>query len=417
MSLYSKYKAVYDDLGGAGGGQTADQIRIEAGLGTRVETGKPGTGVKSEAAREKTAIVNQELQAKIPVKSTAPALPGTIAAGTLATTAAPTLNNKLAAAPQVADFKNLSNDRILALTDPLRNYKVNVPGQLNTQLAQDNSQYSPQQAQLLQQLQRNAMGQGGPSPAELILARQNQQNTSQAMALAASQSGRALPVAQRQIMQQAALGGQDAAQQAAILRAQEMLQAQGLAASSLQNARQSDLELGMANSAAQNQMAQFNNQQAMQAEQLRAQVAQEAAQAGIQLTTAQLNAAVSDRAAQLQNSASIYGTNAQFQSNANQAAIDQYKADLAASLGKYQTDQGIAVDQRNTDVRAGVDMRGQDITSKGMDIDKDLRTAQILMSAEQERARQRGEDSDRELSTASAVVSGAGASGLLPKKM
>jgi hypothetical protein len=116
--------------------------------------------------------------------------------------------------------------------------------------AQDRSQYTPQQANLIEMLMARSQGTGGPSPAELMLAQQNQQNINNAMALNASQSGRAMPVALRQIQQQQALGAQQAAQQAAIMRAQEMLNAQGQAATALQSARGTDLDL-----------ARFNQQQ------------------------------------------------------------------------------------------------------------------------------------------------------------
>lgn len=133
--------------------------------------------------------------------------------------------------------------------------------------AQDTSQYTPQQAALLDALTQQAMGQGGPSPAELMLRAQNDAATNQAMALAASQSGRALPAAQRQIQSQAALGAQQAAQQAAIMRAQEQLSAQQQAVGGLQGARQQDLALSQYNQGQQQALALQNAAQKLAASQ------------------------------------------------------------------------------------------------------------------------------------------------------
>jgi hypothetical protein len=159
----------------------------------------------------------------------------------------------------------------------------------------NNSQYNPQQAALINQLMLQAQGQGGPSPAELMLQQQNQQNVNNAMALAASQSGRGLPVAQRQIMQNAALGGQQAAQQAAIMRAQEMLQAQGLAGSTIQAARQSDLGVNEANAQMQQQAALQNAQNKLAASQANASNQLASNAQGQDVYKANLNASLQQR--------------------------------------------------------------------------------------------------------------------------
>ncbi len=164
---------------------------------------------------------------------------------------------------------------------------VQAPG-MSFQGAQDSSQYSPQQAELIQAILQRASGTGGPSPAELMLAAQNQQAVNQAMALAASQSGRAAPVAQRQIMQQQALGAQQAAQQAAILRAQEMLQAQQLGSQAIQGARGQDIQL-----------TQFNQQQRQAADERNLNAELEASKANaanaLGMQQSQLSAATTQR--------------------------------------------------------------------------------------------------------------------------
>ncbi len=105
------------------------------------------------------------------------------------------------------------------------------------------SGYNANQADLIKLLTNQANGTGGPSPAELLLKKAQDDNLNNQLALAASLSGRALPAAQRQVSQQQALGAQEAARQGAILRAQEQLQAQGLLSSSVNNAIGNDLKL------------------------------------------------------------------------------------------------------------------------------------------------------------------------------
>lgn len=103
------------------------------------------------------------------------------------------------------------------------------------------------QAKLVEALQAQAEGRG-VSPAALMLERAQDENTRRAMALAASMSGRALPAAQRQILQQQALGAQEAARETAVLKAQEQLAAQqalGAAISAAQAADVSKKELGL----------------------------------------------------------------------------------------------------------------------------------------------------------------------------
>ena len=105
----------------------------------------------------------------------------------------------------------------------------------------DESQFRGDQASLIAMLQDRAAGTGGPSPAELQLKAAQDAQLNQAMALAASQSGRSSPATQRQLMQQQAMSGQQLGQQSAILRAQEMQDMLGLLGITTQQAREGDI--------------------------------------------------------------------------------------------------------------------------------------------------------------------------------
>lgn len=111
-----------------------------------------------------------------------------------------------------------------------------IAGQLSTQSA-----FMPQQEQLAALAMQRAMGQGGPSPAELMLAQQQDRIRNMALAQAASVSGRAMGAAQRQIGQQQALGAQEALRNAAILRAQEQQTAMADATKALEAGRSGEL--------------------------------------------------------------------------------------------------------------------------------------------------------------------------------
>lgn len=115
-----------------------------------------------------------------------------------------------------------------------------------------------QQQALLTALQAQAAGTGGPSPAELLIKNQQEQNLQRQLALAASLSGRELPAAQRQIMQNQAIGSQQASQQAALQRAQEQLAAQQQVQGLLSAMQQQGLGTQQANQAANIEAARLN---------------------------------------------------------------------------------------------------------------------------------------------------------------
>jgi len=133
------------------------------------------------------------------------------------------------------------------------------------------------QSRLARQLFDRSEGRGGPSAAEAQLQQASEANQRQAMALASS--GRGNPALARQFAgRQQAQVGQQAAQQAAVLRAQEQQAATTQLGSVLQGARQQ--ELGM-------------EQQRIQREQIEASERNAAVQAAAQADAAKAQAKAS----------------------------------------------------------------------------------------------------------------------------
>jgi len=154
------------------------------------------------------------------------------------------------------------------------------------------SRFATGQQNLAAQLGAQAQGQG-ISAVPAVLQQAQDENVRRQMALAASMSGRALPAAQRQLLQQQALGGQGIAQQAAILKAQEQQQAQQQLAALLAQGRGQDittgqanqataLQVALANQAAQQQAAQAGSEQALAGAQFEAQSKADAAKLNLE---------------------------------------------------------------------------------------------------------------------------------------
>ncbi len=120
------------------------------------------------------------------------------------------------------------------------------------------------QMQLMQQLQDQAAG-NGPSLAQMQLQKGTDQNISQAMALGASQRGAGQAGMMKGIAQQQAQIGQGMANDSAMLRLQEQMQARQMLGSGLQGMRGGD----QAQSGMQLQNQQFGATQQMEAERLR----------------------------------------------------------------------------------------------------------------------------------------------------
>lgn len=197
------------------------------------------------------------------------------------------------------------------------------------------SQYAANQQRLIEALEGRVAGTAGPSLAELQMQKAQQDMINQMAAQAGSMSGRAMPAAQRQLMQQQALSGQQLALDSAILRAQEQQQAEAQLAGALGQYRGQDLQrtgLGL--------QADTTNQQAMlQAAGLTQEGAMQAALANQQadLATAQANLQAQREADRLNQQAALQATLAN-QSTALGAAKAQLLADtdaerLRATLG------------------------------------------------------------------------------------
>jgi hypothetical protein len=116
-------------------------------------------------------------------------------------------------------------------------------------VAQPQDQFREQQGQLAQSLFGTLSGQT-PSVAEQQLRQSTDRNIANAYAMA--QSGRYNPAASRQAAMNAGLANQQGAGQAAMLRAQEIANTQGMLGSLLGGARGQDIS----NFATQNQVAQ-----------------------------------------------------------------------------------------------------------------------------------------------------------------
>ncbi len=106
----------------------------------------------------------------------------------------------------------------------------------------DKSEFLQGQRDLVKILQGRVAGTAGPSLAELQLKKAQQDMINQMAAQAGSMSGRALPAAQRQLMQAQQQSGQQLAMDAAILRAQEQKTAEETLSGALGQYRGQDIE-------------------------------------------------------------------------------------------------------------------------------------------------------------------------------
>lgn len=142
-------------------------------------------------------------------------------------------------------------------------------------------QFRQGQTGLVGQLQQQAAGQG-PSLGTQMLQQGNEQNIQAANALAASARGNMNPaLLQRNVMNTAAQGGQNVAQQAATMRIQEQQAAQNQLAQALQSARGQDIGA-----------AQANAQLSLQSQQLRDELVAKYESLGLSADQAQLAAAM-----------------------------------------------------------------------------------------------------------------------------
>lgn len=136
-------------------------------------------------------------------------------------------------------------------------------------------EFRSDQKDLAAMLQARAAGTAGPSIAEQQLQAGREENLKAALAQQASMRGGYNPLAQRQALNQAAMGGQQVNQQAALLRSQEQQQAENSLAGLLQAGRQQDIGL---------------QQVSVQEKQARDQLVQQYVSMGLSLQQAQFQA-------------------------------------------------------------------------------------------------------------------------------
>ena len=218
---------------------------------------------------------------------------------------------------------------------PLPGFQAAQVGQVGNISLGGPSQFVGDQAALIQSLQQQAAGQG-PNIAGQMLKAEQDKLLNQQLAMAASQSGRALPAAQRQIAQQGALGQQQALQQAAIMRAQEQMAAQQQLSQALGTFRGQDIQragLGL-------EAARANQDTALR----RALANQQAKQ--------QANMAQSEQAFQAQRFAAEQDFARQQAEEQRRQMMEQLKAQreqaaLSAKTGLEQAKLGYEVERQN----------------------------------------------------------------------
>ena len=265
-----------------------------------------------------------------------------------------------------------------AAINPL-SFTASQVGNVNNVNAPQASGFRQDQADLINLLKGQAAGTSGPSAAEALLKAQGDQNLNRQLALAASASGRALPAAQRQIMQGQALANQQAAQQAAILRAQEQLQAQGLLGTTVNQGIGNDLNLSQLGLQADTQNQNTALAQAIE----NARLGQQGGMFNVsnQLTADTTNQANALQAAiqnaQLGQQANMFNSqgllNAAQMTDQAKLSRDQLLAQLAsgnAQLGQqsnqFNAQQQAAADQRLRDFYGNILGTGASVAAKGM---------------------------------------------------
>jgi hypothetical protein len=207
------------------------------------------------------------------------------------------------------------------------------------------SQFQGANRDLLNQLLMNSQGKGAPSPAELMLQAEREKILNAQMGLAASMTGRDLPAAQRQILQQQAIGQQQAALQSAILRAEEQQDAQQAYAQALQQSQSQEL----ARQGLQTDISKANQAQALQMAS-----ANQQAQQAAGLKTADIEAANRQFGANQQMDVLKTNVATTQQDRALQAQIAQAQAQNATELEKQRMSAQAQSDAADKAMRAAI---------------------------------------------------------------
>ena len=148
-----------------------------------------------------------------------------------------------------------------------------------------------QQSAFINQLQGQVNGQGGPSPADLMLQQQTQRNAQASASAIASQRGLNPALAARMTLDQQAQGNQQAAGQGALMKSQEQLQAESMLGGALGQQGQQQLGMFGAASGAQNAQNATTVQNVLGAQQINAGVAEGNAKNAAGIWGGTLNAA------------------------------------------------------------------------------------------------------------------------------
>jgi hypothetical protein len=268
------------------------------------------------------------------------------------------------------------------------------------------NQFRSQQQALAASLGQAAAGTGGPSAAEATLQRATDRNMRQALSLALGARGGNQIAALKQAQDVRAEMGQDAAQQAAILRASEQQAAQQALGGVLAGARGADI--GLASDQAQLEQQRMLQQGAFgqQTRALNASLAQDAAlaNAGFQQQASMANAGF-QQARMLQQGQMDQGTNI-----ANLGASVQQRAQRDELIKQY-TAMGMTAEQasrqaeiqqrqfeaelmaRQQAAAAGIDMQG---TAQGAQLVGSIAAAAGAAMASDKRAKTKIEDGEEE---------------------
>ena len=283
------------------------------------------------------------------------------------------------------------------------------------------SKFVGDQSALIKTLQDRVAGTAGPSLAELQLKKAQQDTINQMAGQAASISGRALPAAQRQLMQAQATTGQQLGMDAAILRAQEQQAAESTLAGALGTYRGQD----QARTGLQSELDIANMDAALSAAMKTGDInsaiaqANQATQLGISLADLEAQTTVDTANLKAATDTDIANLSSQTQLSTADLAAAVSGRDLSATQafdaqtfeqGQDLEAQRLAEEQRQADVTAGIQQ--EDIASKEA-IEALKAQTDIATTDAEARAKKEADDLAFKRGIAGAVFQGA-ASTLIP---
>lgn len=238
--------------------------------------------------------------------------------------------------------------------------------------AVDTSGLGQQQRGLIAALQDQLAGRGGPSFAELQLKRGMERAANEQFALASAARGANRGAAFRQAARGAGNVMADANLQAAMLRAQETMQARGQLAGVLDSTRQQELELAMRNAGFAQQANLQNASETNTTSRFNADQGNDLALAEEEM---KLEAALADNEAQLR--AAI--------ANQDQTQIARLQANkdrLTADLANRQTRQGVAGRNADAQNQQGADVMRETGTTSRFNAQQGQQSSQYNVGAQ-----------------------------------